>query len=160
MARLYCVRATGLTVANQAVTLAHILAPIGAQIEPVRIAVGQKGLTTPVTQDIQIHKKVSVFSTVTSNTPQALESNNTMASLCVGGAAATGVNASVEGAGTETVLWSETFQILAGYLFIPTDREREALSIGKSAAEALCVKLSTAPTTLTNWWISVFFAES
>ena len=151
MARIYSVQMDDVTLAG-ATTLIQVLVPAGTiSINPVRLHVGQTGTATAATQRLRIARKVSVFNTVTSFTPIAISQTNTQAAVCVGGTAATGVNASVEGAGTETVLWTPTFQVVSGFDYIWTDREQEEWMIGGAAATALVIKLPTAPASLTHW---------
>jgi hypothetical protein len=74
-----------------------------------------------------------------------------------GAAGTSGVNASAEGAGAKTVILDDSFNVLNGWLWLPTPRE--TIVIPASSASGFGLYLPVAPATLTNWAFGVTFAE-
>lgn len=130
----------------------------GSVLEILRISVSQQSSSTSQQLGVIVGQKASVFGTYVSATPQPM-TMGTVASAIVGGttaaAASCGVKATAEGAGTVTSLWSDGFNILNGYLWVPTPEER--IVIGPDLA--FLVKLRGTPNTLTGWNATVVFRE-
>lgn len=151
---------TGLTVIG-ANTLNFINPPAAPSInvEYLRHWVGQAANATSAQQRIQLATQVTAFPTVVSQTPAKLKRNDPNASTITGntaGAAGTcGINASAEGAGSKTAWWDDTFNVLNGYLRVPTPAETELVPAGSLSGVNLW--FPTAPTTLTGWtWGQIF----
>jgi hypothetical protein len=126
--------------------------------EVLRIVVSQNGTSTSQQLGIIVAQKASAFGTYTSATPSPLSIGTVASGISgstSGAAAGAGTNASAEGAGTVTNIWSDGFNNLNGYLWIPTPDER--IIIGPDLA--LIVKLRGTPTTLTGWNATVIFRE-
>lgn len=154
MAREFSVSAAGLTVAG-ASTLAF-LNPAAApnfSIEFLRFWVGQSANATSAQQRIQLETQVTAFPTLTSATPAKLNKADPNASIIVGGTAGAagtcGVNASAEGGGAKTAEHDDTFNVLNGWLYVPTPRETKILPAG--SLSGLGLFFPVAPATLTNW---------
>jgi hypothetical protein len=154
MASGYSLALGGATLANQAVTL-NFLTPPAAPILSFyfkRFGVGQSNNMASIQQRVQLNTQVTAFPTLVSQTPAKLM-NADGASLITGattGAAGTcGVNASAEGAGAKTIIWPDAFNVVNGWLYVPTPDETIEMAAG--SASGLGLHLPAAPGTLTNW---------
>jgi len=153
---------TGLSVAGATTLL--FLNPAGApnpNIEFLRFSVGQAANATSAQQRIQLVSQASVFPTLVSATPRPLKLSDPNASVIAGGTAGAagtcGINASAEGAGSKTPRADidDTFNVLNGYLFVPTPAETLIVPAGYTSGIGLW--FPTAPTTLTGWnWTGTF----
>ena len=160
MSREYSVSVGGITLANQAVTLAFINPGTGQSIEILRCWVGQSANATSAQQRVQLNTQVTAFPTLTSTTPAKLKLSDPVSVITGGtaGAAGTaGTNASAEGAGAKTVLTNDAFNVLNGWLWVPTPPE--TIVMNASAASGFGLHLPVAPATLTNWACGVIFRE-
>jgi len=160
MAREYNVGGGGLTLANQAVTLAFINPAATQGFEVLRAWCGQTGTATSAQQRVQFNTQVTAFPTLTSATPSKTKFNDPASAITGGtaGAAGTaGINASAEGAGTKTVVTHDTFNNLNGYLWVPTPRE--LIVMGAGIASGFGFHLPVAPGSLTNWQVGVTYGE-
>lgn len=160
MAREYSVSQAGATLANQAVTLAFINPLAGTVFEVLRAWVGQSANATSAQQRVQLNTQVTAFPTLVSATPAKLKTGDPASGIVGGtaGAAGTaGTNASAEGAGAKTVIWPDAFNVLNGWLWVPTPRE--VIGVQAAAAAGFGLHLPVAPTTLTNWTFGVIFSE-
>lgn len=160
MSREYILSGTNLTLANAAVTLGFINPGATASIEILRAWVSQSGTTTQAMVRVQMNTQVSVFPTLVSATPAKLKLSDPV-SLIVGGTAGAagtcGINASAEGAGAKTVITPDTFNNLAGWLWVPTPAETIVLNAG--AASGFGLHLPAAPASLTGWNFGIVFRE-
>jgi hypothetical protein len=163
MSKEYSVGGDGLTLANQAVTLVfiHNAAAISPSLYVFRMWASQQGSSTSGQQRIQAETQVTAFPTLVSATPRSLKRSDTVASLIVGGtsgaAGTCGINASAEGGGTKTVMFGDNFNVLNGYLWVPTPREVIELAPGDTAGLGLF--LPAAAASLANWGCGVNFSE-
>jgi hypothetical protein len=156
----YIVSGAGLTLANQAVTLVFINPGTTQSIAILRAWCGQSGSATSAQQRVQLNTQVTAFPTLVSATP-AKTSIIDPVSVIVGGTAGaagtSGVNASAEGAGSKTVLLADAFNVLNGWLWVPTPDEVIVMNAGAAAGFGL--HLPTAPTSLTLWSFGVVYKE-
>lgn len=160
--RVYSLNAGGLTLANQAVTLAFLnpAAGPGPAIKITRVTVGQSGSTTSAQQRVQLVTQVTAFPTLTSSTPKTTSLGDPVSSITGGtaGAAGTsGVNASAEGAGTKTVRKEGTFNVLNGYEWVSSPNDQIILQAG--SLSGFGVHLPVAPSSLSNWQAEIVFEE-
>lgn len=122
------------------------------------VSVTQQGTSTSQQLGIIIGQKASAFGTYTSTTP-APSAIGGVASGITGStsaaAASAGTDASAEGAGTVTTLYSEGFNNLNGYVKIWVPEMRPLIQ----ADLAFIVKLRGTPTTLTGWNAVLEFEE-
>jgi len=129
-----------------------------SMLEVLRISVSQHGTSTSQQLGIICGQKASAFGTYTSTTPTPL-AIGTVASAIAGStsnaASSAGTDASVEGAGTVTTMWTEGFNNLNGYLWVPTPEERVYVTPDMT----FIVKLRGTPTTLTGWNAVLVFSE-
>jgi len=130
-------------------------------LEFLRYWVGQSANATSAQQRIQIESQASGFPTLTSSTPTKLKPSDPNASVITGGTAGaagtSGINASAEGAGTKTALWDDAFNVLNGWLHVPTPAETRVMPAGY--AQGLGLFFPVAPATLTNWAFGLVFRE-
>ena len=160
MAREYTLASAGVTLANQAVTLAFLNPVAGTVVEIIRAWVGQSANATSAQQRVQLNTQVTAFPTLTGATPAKTKTGDPVSGIVSGtaGAAGTsGINASAEGAGAKTVIWPDAFNVLNGWLWVPTPRE--VIGVQAAASAGFGLHLPVAPTTLTNWAFGVVFAE-
>jgi|307.fasta_scaffold31720_3 hypothetical protein len=160
--REFSVSAGGQTVAG-ATTLVFVnpAAAVNPNLEFLRFWVGQSANATSAQQRIQLDTQASAFPTLTSSTPTKLKVADPNASVITGGTAGaagtSGVNASAEGAGTKTPVWDDAFNVLNGWLHVPTPAETRVMPAG--FAQGLGLFFPVAPATLTNWAFGLVFRE-
>jgi hypothetical protein len=160
MAREYVVSAGGITLANQAVTLAFINPSATVGIEILRCWVSQSGSTVSAQQRVQLNTQVTAFPTLVSATPAKLKFGDPASGITGGtaGAAGTaGINASAEGAGAKSVVLADSFNVLNGWLWVPTPQE--TIIVGAGAASGFGLHLPVAAAALTNWSFGVVYRE-
>lgn len=121
-----------------AISLIQLKAGTAHICEILRAWCSQSNQTTSAQQRIQILRK-TVAATVTSFTPIKLRPGDATAGS-VGGTAATGTNASVEGTDGD-ILIPDAFNVLNGWLYIPTPEERIVVEPGGIVA----IKFPAAP---------------
>ena len=160
--REFSVSAGGITLANAVVTLVFVnpIAAPNVNLEFLRYWVGQSANATSAQQRVQLVTQVTAFPTVTSATPQKLKFADAISVITGGtaGAAGTaGTNASAEGAGTKTVKWEDAFNVLNGWLHVPTPAETIIMPAG--SASGLGLYFPAAAATLTNWSFGTVFRE-
>lgn len=160
MSREYVISIGGITVVNAVCSLAVAMPSATVGFEILRCWVAQGANATSAQQRIQLCTKVTAFQTVTSFTPKKLKINDPVSGI-VGdvtiAAGKCGVNASAEGAGAVTILWEDCFNVLNGWLWVPTPRETIIMPPG--SASAFMIYFPVAPATLTGWSFGFVFAE-
>lgn len=161
MAREFSVSAAGITIAG-ATTLVFInpIAAPNINLEFLRFWVGQSANATSAQQRVQLETQISVFPTLTTATPSKLkraEAVSTIVGGIAGAAGTAGINASAEGAGGKTAIFDDAFNVLNGWLHVPTPAETIIMPAG--SVSGLGLFLPVAPTTLTNWAFGVNFRE-
>ena len=160
MSREYIVSGAALTLANQAVTLAFVNPGVTMSLEFLRAWVSQAANATSAQQRVQLSTQVTAFPTLVSATPAKTKLSDPVSAIVGGtaGAAGTcGINASAEGAGGKTVVLPDAFNVLNGWLWVPTPKE--TLVMNASAASGLGLHFPAAPTTLTSWNCGLVYGE-
>lgn len=163
MAREFAISATVTGSIAGATTLIFInpAAAPNFNLEFLRFWVGQSQNATSNQQRIELIKKASVFPTVTAATPVKLKAADPNASVITGGTAGAigtaGTNASAEGAGTATVEMDDAFNVLNGWLLVPTPAETKIYPAG--LGNGLGLYFPIAPTSLANWTFGLHFRE-
>ena len=148
----YIVNASAVTLANQAVTLAFVNPGTTVSLEFLRAWASQAANATSAQQRVQLSSQVTAFPTLTAMTPAKTSLIDQVSAITGGtaGAAGTaGVNASAEGAGAKKVILPDAFNVLNGYLWVPTPVE--TITMNASAASGLGLHFPAAPATLTSW---------
>lgn len=160
MSREYIVPAVNITLANQAVTLAFVNPGATCSLEFLRAWASQAANATSAQQRVQLSTQVTAFPTLVSQTPaktKLLDPVSQITGGTAGAAGTAGINASAEGAGAKTVAIPDSFNVLNGWLWVPTPRE--TLIMNASAASGLGLHFPAAPATLTNWNGGLLYSE-
>jgi hypothetical protein len=127
----------------------------------LRFWVGQQDSTTSAQQPIVIANKASAFPTVTAATPRLLH-NAGAASVIAGGTAGAagtcGVDASAEGAGTQTDMIPDVFNVVSGYLLVLSPDEQITYVAGSNAC--LIMKLVTTAPQVDGWSFGFAFDQT
>ena len=159
MSREYVLSGANQTLTG-AVTLAFLNPGTTSGFEVLRVWVSQSGTTTQAMVRVQMNTQVSVFPTLVSATPAKTKLSDPI-SLIVGGTAGAagtcGINASAEGAGAKSVILSDAFNNLSGWLWVPTPQETIIMNAGASSGFGL--HLPAAPASLTGWTFGVVYRE-
>jgi hypothetical protein len=162
--RTYTVSGKNLTIIAGPVTLVFINPGAGVGIRLLRAWCGQRGSPTSQNLTIQLSTQVTAFPTLVSATPAThhVGPGTPPVSLITGatnGAAGTsGVNASAEGAGAKTVILPDSFNVLNGWLYVPTPVD-EPIELAAGIASGLGLVLDGTASTLTGWSFGMTFAE-
>lgn len=160
--RKYTVADGGIAIAG-ASTLVFInndAAP-AQSLDFLRAWVGQSANATSAQQRVELETQVTAFPTLTSATPQATKFGDAVSAIVGGtaGAAGTaGTDASAEGAGAKTTMWPDAFNVLNGWLWVPTPKEVITLRAGEASGFGLFLPI--APATLTDWAFGLVFEEN
>jgi len=165
MAREYIIPAANLTVANSSVTLIGIQSGTAAgasvALEFLRAYCSQAANATSNQQRIQISSQLTTFPTVVSQAPVALKANDPVSKITgntTTAAGTCGVNASAEGTGAKTVIYPDDFNVLNGWLWVPTPRET-LIESNSGTARSIGLVFPAAPVALTNWSWGIVFSE-
>lgn len=156
----YTIPATNITLANQAVTLVFVNPGTTCSLEILRAWASQAANATSAQQRVQLSTQVTAFPTLVSQAPVTdaiLDQASQITGGTSGAAGTSGINASAEGGGAKTVRYPDAFNVLNGWLYIPTPAETMIFSAGGSAG--LGLHFPAAPTTLTNWNAGIAFRE-
>jgi hypothetical protein len=159
MAREYAVSFENLTLAG-AVTAVFLNPGTTMAIEILRAWLAQSGTSTSGQCRVQLVRQVTAFPTLTAATPRALKDRDPVSAITGGtaGAAGTcGVNASAEGAGTKTPIFSDAFNNLNGWLWVPTPNE--TIVLAAASANGFGLYFPGAPTSLPGWSGGIIFRE-
>jgi len=115
----------GLTTVNASLTLTFVnpIAAPNVNLEFLRFWVGQSLNATSAQQRVEVVTQVTAFPTLVSQTPSKLKLTDAVSVITgatTGAAGTCGVNASAEGAGAKTVTYDDAFNVLTGFLHVPT----------------------------------------
>ena len=157
----YCVGSLNVTVTN-AVDLAQAFVNPGTtcSLGFLRAYASQAANATSAQQTVALRQQATAFPTLTSATPRKLRTGDPVSQITGGtaGAAGTsGVNASVAGAGTKTEIHTDNFNVLNGWLWVPTPQEVIVGNAGSSTG--IGIYFPVAPTTLSSWSVGLVFQE-
>jgi len=158
----YSLSAGGITLANQAVTLAFInpAASPNLDLDFRRFWINQSNNMASTNLRFQINTQVTAFPTLVSQTPNKLaiaDAASIITGNTTGAAGTCGINASSEGAGAKTIIYSDSFNTTNGALLVLTPEETMEMAAG--AASGLGLHLPVAPGTLTNWVFGCIWYE-
>src|ERR1700692_2777949 len=130
-------------------------------IEFLRYWVGQSANATSAQQRITLATQVTSFPTLVAFTPVSLKFADPNASIITGnttGAAGQcGVNASAENGGPLTLAHEDAFNVLNGWLMVPTPPETRIMPAGSTSSMSL--KFPVIPATATNWVMGLTYRE-
>ncbi len=156
----YVIPMTNVTLENTAVTLVFVNPGVDASLMILRAWASQAANATSAQQRVQLSSQVTAFPTLTSITPlktAPLDAASTIVGGTAGAAGTSGVDATAEGGGAVTVLHPDTFNVLNGWLWVPTPEEVYLHSASLSSGFGL--HFPAAPATLTSWNAGLVFAE-
>lgn len=166
--REFAINASAQTVAG-ATSLIGVSAATApnVNIEFLRYWVGQNANATSAQQRIEIVTQAATFPTFTGFTPNKLKpadpnasviTSSTMNTTWASGAqSGAGINASAENAGTKTAVWDDAFNVLNGWLHVPTPPETRVLPASFTSCQSLF--FVSQPATLTGWAFGLVFRE-
>ena len=160
----YSVSGGGITVVNAVVTLVFInpIASPNVGVRLVRGWVSQSQNATSAQQRVQMETQVTAFPTLTSATPAKL-ARSSAASVITGGTAGAagtaGINASAEGAGSKTVIFDDAFNVLNGWLWVPTPAEVIELTAGFASGVGLYFPVAVTGGQTANWNFGLNYCE-
>lgn len=158
MSREYVVPNTNFTAG--AITLIFVNPGTTATLEFLRAWVSQAGSATSAQQRVQLSTQVTAFPTLTSQAPVKLKLSDPASAITggVAGAAGTsGITASAEGAGGKTVIYPDSFNVLNGWLWVPSPPETMVMNAG--GASGLGLFLPVAPSSTANYSAGMTFRE-
>jgi len=130
-------------------------------IEVIRAWCSQFSSTSSAQQRIAIGSKASTYGSFSASTPVATKSGDpssaitTTTTVMVQGGC--GINASSEGTGTLTLQYPDNFNVLNGWLWVPTPNETFMYSGAKSVAAYLTLLAN--PGTTTGWNAGLVYRE-
>lgn len=146
MSMQYSVGVGGVTPTAAAVTLTFINPGVSRSLAFLRAWAGQSLNATSAQQRVQLNTQVTAFPTLTGATPVAHTLSDPVSVIVSGtaGAAGTsGTNASAEGAGSKTIIYHDVFNVLNGFLWVPTPKD--VIVLNASAASGFGLHFPTAP---------------
>lgn len=120
----------------------------------------QNGSTTSAMQTVALQTQVTAFPTLTSTTPAKLNLLDPVSQITGGtaGAAGTaGTNATVAGAGAKSAVYSDNFNVLNGWLWVPTPLEVIVMNAGASSGFGLYTP--TAAVSTAGWSFGLTYQE-
>lgn len=161
--REFTLAGANITVANQLVSLVQIM-PIAApnvNLEFLRAFIGQAANATSAQQRVEHTTQVAAFPTTAVSATPVAHKRTDAASVITGAttiaAGKSGINVGTEGAGTKTTMWTDSFNVLNGYLWVPTPAETLVFPAGSLSAYVM--QFPAAPGTLTGWSFGNVFRE-
>jgi hypothetical protein len=162
MAREFNVSTGGAAaVATQMLIFLHSSGAPAFNIEILRWWVGQAANATSAQQFIRVESQATSFPTLTSATPASLKRQDANVSTLVGStngfAATAGVNASTDNAGSKTQILDDAFNVLNGWLQVPTPPETIVAPAGY--AQGVGIRPPIAVATATGWAFGCQFRE-
>jgi hypothetical protein len=140
-------------------------AAVNPTLEFLRYWVGQSANATSAQQRIQIETQVSSWPTAMSSAVVSkLKPQDPNASIITGasspalGQAGLVLSANqIEGAGAKTLVWADAFNVLNGWLHVPTPPETRTLPPNFTSGQGLFFPVT--PATTTGWSTGLCFRE-
>ena len=163
--REFTLGGANITVANNTPVSLIMAMPAAApsvNINIFRAWIGQAANATSAQQRVEHTTQIAVFpTTAVSTNPVALknvDSASTLAGATTIAAGKTGINIGTEGAGTKTSIFSDAFNVLNGYLWVPV-QPFELIVMPAGTTKAYDLQFPAPPATLTSWNFGINFAE-
>jgi hypothetical protein len=162
--RTYTLSGKNLTIIAGPVTLAFINPSANVGLRLLRAWCSQRGSQASQNLNIQLSTQVTAFPTLVSATPATHHVGpgtppvSTFTGATNGAAGTCGVNASAEGAGAKTIILPDAFNVLNGWLYVPTPAD-EPIELAAGIASGLGLVLDGTALTLTGWTWGLTFAE-
>jgi hypothetical protein len=161
--RTYTVSGDNLTVAASPQLVFLNVSAGGAAVpgyEILRAWVSQRANATSAQQGVRLGTKLTVFPTLVSATPAKTSLGLPTANLVgntTGAAGSAGINSSANGAGVEVGIYPDNFNVLNGWLWVPTPAETMLAMPGCTSGNFL--QFTSTPGTLTGWSFGVAYRE-
>jgi hypothetical protein len=158
MAHEYSVGGAAQTLGAVTAVFINPIAAPNVNLEILRCWLAQSANATSAQQRVQLETQVTAFPTVASATPAKLKRADAISIIVggTGGAGTSGITATAEG-GTKTAIFDDAFNVLNGWLWVPTPRETIMMPAGSASGFGMFIPI--APATTTNWHFGVNFAE-
>ncbi len=159
--RNYIVQGKTITVTNAACTLVHINPPAARGISIIRCWCSQAANATSAQQAIEVGLKATAFPTLTSVTPDRVDTSDPISYITgatTGAAGTAGINASAEGAGAITTKYADAFNTLQGWLWTPSLLGQENFKVYGADSLAFYMKFVVAPAQLV-WTFGIEYQE-
>lgn len=157
MSMVYSVSGNGVTPTAQPVTLSFVNPGVSRSLRFLRAWAGQGVNATSAQQRIQLSTQVTAFPTLTAFTPLPAVLSDP-ASVITGGTAGAagtaGINATVEGAGGKTVYYPDVFNVLNGWLWVPSSIEVVDLNASAASGMGLHMPVTPGPAGAWSWGLS------
>jgi hypothetical protein len=128
--------------------------------EVLRAWVSQRANATSAQQGVCLGTKVTVFPTMVSATPAKTSLGLPTANLVgntTGAAGTAGINSSANGGGAEIKVYPDNFNVLNGWLWVPTPAETMQFMPGGTSG--FFSQFTSTPGTLTGWSFGVVYRE-
>ncbi len=128
--------------------------------EVLRAWVSQRANATSAQQGVALGTKLTAFPTLVSATPAKTSLGLPTANLVgntTGAAGTAGVNSSANGGGTEIKVYPDNFNVLNGWLWVPTPAETMQFMPGGTSG--FFHQFTSTPGTLTGWSFGVVYRE-
>lgn len=157
MSMQYSVSAGAATPAAQAVTLVFVNPGVSRSLAFIRAWIGQSVNATSAQQRVQLNTQVTAFPTLTSTAPvphTLSDPASVIAGGTAGAAGTSGTNASAEGAGGKTVIVHDAYNVLNGYLWIPTPKDVIVLNASAASGFGLHVPVAITPSGATSFGVT------
>ncbi len=158
MAREYIVPAANFTAG--AITTVFVNPGTTCSLEFTRFWLSQSGSATSAQQRAQVVTQVTAFPTLASQAPvktKLLDPASQITGGTAGAAGTSGKVATAEGAGAKSVIFEDAFNVLNGWLWVPTPPE--TIIMNASASSGLGLYLPAAPSATGNWNAGMIFRE-
>lgn len=160
MSREYITGAGVTTVANTQVALVFLNPGVSQSIEILRGWCSQSANATSAQQPVKFATQAGAgFPVVVGVTPRKLKLSDPVSVLTsgTGTAGSSGVNSSAIGTGAQSTILDDAFNVLNGYLWVPTPPETHI--VNASATQGYGIFFPTAPTSLGSWSFGLVFRE-
>jgi len=153
MARAYAVSFQNVTISATA-NMAQVFVNPGAtcSLEFLRGWFSQAGSTTSNMETVALQTQVTAFPTLTSATPaklNLLDPASQITGATTGAAGTAGTVGSAIGAGAKSAVYSDNFNVLNGWLWVPTPMETIVMNAG--AASGLGLYSPSSAVTTPSW---------
>jgi hypothetical protein len=129
--------------------------------EVLRCYVSQRANATSAQQGVRIGTKVTAFPTMVSATPAKAGGlglpTAALTGATTGAAGTAGINSSANGGGTEIGIYSDNFNVLNGWLWVPTPAE--TIQFMPGGTSGFFHQFTSTPGTLTGWSFGVIYKE-
>lgn len=126
----------------------------------IRAWASQRANATSAQQGVRLGTKLTAFPTLVSATPAKTQLGDPTAALVgntTGAAGTCGINSSANGAGTEIGVYPDNFNVLNGWLWVPTPDE--VMTFMPGGTSGFFHQFTSTPGTLTAWSAGICYRE-